>query len=237
MTINIILLEDKKKDYEQLYSILFEWANTNETIINISWCQTGDQLTQILSKQPCDILFSDIELLDPNGTHSSGVDVCKTIRQKDYHGDIIFLTAFREYVFDGYDVQAFQYLLKPIEKEKIFCCMDKYKTIHQKDYYYLHKGADILQISYNDIIAIKRAGHDIEFQTLQGIHTERTSLTNISFHLPKQFIRCHKSCIVNAYHIQSLVGSTLYLTNKKTQMVGRNYLEDVRKRIVKMYFE
>lgn len=237
MTINMVLLEDKKTDYEQLYSALNEWANINETIVNISWCQTANQLDPMLSKQPCDILFSDIELLASNGDRSSGVDVCKSIRQNGYRGEIIFLTAFREYVFDGYDVQAFQYLLKPLDKDKLFACMDRYKSIHQQNYYYLHKGADILQISYNDIVSIKRAGHDIEFQTIQGIYAERTSLNSVSLHLPKQFIRCHKSCIVNAYHIQSLVGTTLNLSNKKTQIVGRNYLEDVRKAIVKICLE
>ena len=53
-------------------------------------------------------------------------------------------------------------------------------------------------------------------------------------HLPEPFIRCHKSCIVNINHVTSLSGSTIYLANKQTQTVGRNYLDDVRKALLRI---
>ena len=69
--------------------------------------------------------YSDIELKNadtniPADDHiKNGIDICTQLRKNGYQGDIIFLTAFREYVFDGYQAQAINYLLKPVSPEAI----------------------------------------------------------------------------------------------------------------------
>ncbi len=78
----------------------------------------------------CNLLFSDIRLAPSNIVNENGISICMQLREKGFHGDIIFLTAFREYVFDGYQAQAINYLLKPISEEIVNNCMDKYITMH-----------------------------------------------------------------------------------------------------------
>ena len=111
---------------------------------------------------------------------------------------------------------------------------DQYISLHSSDYYCLHKDKNITRIPFNDIISISRLGHDCCITTASGLYTERTSLKNMEQHLPEPFIRCHKSCIVNINHVTSLSGSTIYLANKQTQTVGRNYLDDVRKALLRI---
>lgn len=61
-----------------------------------------------------DIFFLDIDLKD-----MSGIEMAKSLRRES-EAVIVFVTALKEYVFDAFDVQAFQYLLKPIDEEKFF---------------------------------------------------------------------------------------------------------------------
>ena len=86
----------------------------------------------------CDLFFSDIELNCNNSF--TGIDACKQLRESGYTGIIIFLTAFKEYVFDGYDVQAFNYLLKPINYGTINNCLDKFNSLFSSRILLLSQG-------------------------------------------------------------------------------------------------
>lgn len=245
MNIQIAILEDKKQDYEQLAKYLNNWAYSHGHVIKIYWFCDADTILSSNHTINCQILFSDIELdtKKSNNIHtlasdshsiSNGIKVCMSLRDRGYTGEIIFLTAFKEYVFDGYDVQALNYLLKPIQESSLYKCLNKYITLHCSDYYYFHKEDTIIQIPYNSIVSIYKDGHDCIIQTVDDIHIERTALKDFETRLPSQFLRCHKSCIINAFHIKSLSGMTLKLSNNQTQSVGRLYLDNVRKHLIKL---
>ena len=78
---------------------------------------TGRQLLE--SGVSFDIFFLDIDLRDING-----IDMARQLRQES-EAVIVFVTALKEYIFDAFDVQAFQYLLKPIDEQKFFQVLDK----------------------------------------------------------------------------------------------------------------
>lgn len=131
-------------------------------------------------------------------------------------------------------VQLAQMELKPVTYETIEKCLDNYALLHQADYYYIHKDKNIIQISYNDIISISKLGHDCCIDTVSGVYAERTSLQDIEKHMPSQFVRCHKSCIVNMNYVTSLSGYTIRLSNKQTQLVGRAYYDNVKSTLLEM---
>lgn len=240
MNINIAVLEDIPKHYKQLAEVIHNWAEKKEYAVSVKWFHDETSILGSAFMKDCNLLFSDIELKNadtniPADDHiKNGIDICTQLRKNGYQGDIIFLTAFREYVFYGYQAQAINYLLKPVSPEAIERCLDQYISLHSSDYYCLHKDNNITRIPFNDIISISRLGHDCCITTASGLYTERTSLKNMEQHLPEPFIRCHKSCIVNINHVTSLSGSTIYLANKQTQTVGRNYLDDVRKALLRI---
>ena len=235
MNINIAILEDQPADYQLLISMLMKWGKETGNLIHTYYFNTGEKLFKSDVIDKCQIMFSDIQLNMNNNTSAlTGIDTCIRLRENGYSGEIIFLTAFREYVFEGYNVLAFNYLLKPIEQKKLENCMNKYVSIHSSDYYYFHKEQQIIQIPYNDIITISKDGHDAIIQTNDSLYIERVSLIEIEKRLPAQFVRCHKSCIVNMLHIYSLSGNEIRLSNHKVQPVGRKYLPDIRSCLVKM---
>ena len=231
MKINIAILEDNNSHFQQLSNSIFKWASEYGHIVTIRHFINEADILQSNFMSNCNLLFSDIEL---QNSSKNGIDICTQLRDSHYQGDIIFLTAFREYVFQGYQVQAINYLLKPITDGTIYNCMNKYISMHNCDFYYLHKNNNIIQIPYNTIISINKIGHDCCINTTTGLYTERTSLQYMEQHLPEQFFRCHKSCIININYITSLSGSTLRLVNKQTQTVSRVYLDDLKKILIKL---
>ena len=106
----IAVLEDKENDYRILESALKIWSEGSGNRIELFWYQTGNEMLKSFEQDGFDILFSDIELEE----NETGLIFCGRLRELGYSGEIIFLTAFREYVFRGYDVRALHYLLKPV---------------------------------------------------------------------------------------------------------------------------
>ena len=102
MNLKIAVLEDKENDYRILESALKIWSEGSGNRIELFWYQTGNEMLKSFEQDGFDILFSDIELEE----NETGLTFCGRLRELGYSGEIIFLTAFREYVFRGYDVTA-----------------------------------------------------------------------------------------------------------------------------------
>ncbi len=235
MNIQICILEDNPSHYENLQNLLKQYADTNGHNISLDWFKSSEQLksTNIIGK--CDLLFSDIELnsQEVNSTHN-GLQTCSNLRKLGFSGEIVFLTAFKEYVFDGYTVQALRYLLKPITYADVSTCMDIFIQKRLSGLLTLKTDAEILQIPFCDIISISKLGHDCAIQTMDNIYTRRIALSKLEHNLPPSFIRCHKSCIINIFHVKSLSKATLKLTNKTYQTIGRAYFSDVKNKLLEL---
>ncbi len=235
MIINICILEDNQTHYENLKDLLYQYATTNGHTINLNWLKNSTELQNYHDIQQCHILFSDIEL-NNNSAYSSfnGMEACTHLRRMGYKGEIIFLTAFKEYVFDGYNVQALRYLLKPVSYSDINVCMNIFVEKHFSNFLVVNKEYDIVPIPFKDIISVCKFGHDCSIQTLDNIYTKRIALSKLEKQLPPYFIRCHKSCIVNLYHIKSLSYTKIKLTNKTYQAVGRMYFPTLKNRLLEL---
>lgn len=232
MNLNITILEDSRQDYSLLSEFIEHWANIAGHLVHITWINSYDNFNKILPTLNCDIFFSDIEL--NCDSRFSGIDACRELRNSGYRGIIIFLTAFREYVFEGYDVQAFNYLLKPINPNALNNCLNKFVRLYSNDYYYHHKGNYVFKIPYYEIIYVEKNGHDAIIYTATEMFVERTSLNEIINRLPDFFIRSHKSYIVNINKIKSLKLNELLLSDDISIPVSRGFLPDIKKKLLEI---
>ena len=229
MHLRIIILEDTPSEFMQTKHALEQYADLYHHTFEIVWVQNESSLIRMYHAQSFDLLFADIEIKLPNASSSeNGIIICKKLRELQYSGDIIFLTNFQEYVFDGYSVRAFNYLLKPITLEVLTPCMDAYLQLHSDDYYYYQNDQTYIRIPYTNIISISKEKNNRLIVTTDNIYIERISLDEIMNKLSSNFVRCHKSCIVNILHVQSLIKNNLHLSNNTWQSVGRSYLPSVR---------
>jgi DNA-binding LytR/AlgR family response regulator len=225
MKLTISILEDQPTEAEHLKSILNKWSLQTNCELTISEYFSGEDFFEendITSYQTFSVFFLDIQLKKMNG-----LDVAKKLRKEGYQGAIIFLTAFREYVFCGYEVHAMNYLLKPVKEEPLFLCLDEIaKNLSSSSYLYKYKQ-DIISIPYKDILSFSSSLHYIDILTVSEHFCQYATLNNVLEYLPQEFIRIHKSCIVNMAHIYKISGSTIVLSNHMTAQIGRSYTKSV----------
>lgn len=225
MKINIAILEDQPHEAEHLKQELQKWSVQNDCNISLSEYRSGEEFFSKVTPNSYDtfsVFFLDIQM-----GNLSGIDVAKHLRKEECQKPIIFLTAFREYVFHGYDVRAMNYLLKPVKSEPLFLCLNEIaKDLKDNSYLYRNKQ-DIIRIPYKDILAFSTNMHYVDILTTTGNFCQYSTLNTIIDYLPKNFIRVHRSCIVNMSHIFKISSNTIVLSNHMTTQIGRTYLKNV----------
>lgn len=225
MKMKIIILEDQPIEARQLKQKCLTWSSQNNYNIELFEYRSGEDFFNNFSPDnydSCSVFFLDIQM-----SGMSGLDVAKRLRKENCQKPIIFLTAFREYVFHGYEVHAMNYLLKPLKSTPLFLCLDEIaKNLTENSYLYRCKQ-DIVRIPYKNILTFSSNLHYVDILTLSGSYCQYSTLNSIIDYLPKEFIRVHRSCIVNMAHIYKISGNTIVLSNNMTTQIGRTYLKDV----------
>lgn len=224
MKLTIAILEDQKNEADHLKSILNTWGLHAKCELEIFEYDSGEVFFKQNDKTTYE--FFSVFFLDIQMKKMNGLDVAKKLRKEGYQGAIIFLTAFREYVFHGYEVHAMNYLLKPVKEKPLFLCLDEIaKELSGNSYLYRNKQ-EIVNIPYKDIVSFTSSLHYIDILTVSDQYCQYATLSNIIEYLPQEFIRTHRSCIVNMAHIYKISGSTIVLSNQMTTKIGRSYYKD-----------
>ncbi|WMM24664.1 LytTR family DNA-binding domain-containing protein [Tissierella sp. MB52-C2] len=232
--INIAICDDEKIQVKLLETYVINWADKNNLRINIECFYSGESFEFSWSMdKKYNILLLDIEMAGING-----VDLAKKIRQEDNLLNIIFITAIPDYIGEGYEVDAINYLIKPIVETKLYECLDKAKKkiyIEEKIILVDVEG-ETIRIKEKDIIYIEAFSHSIDIYTIDKKYTTRKNIGVIEKELDeKLFIRCHRSYIVGLMHINRIGKTDIKLDNKDTIPVSRRLYSKVNMEFIRYF--
>ena len=172
-----------------------------------------------------DILFLDIEL-----KQLSGMETARNLRKRDSHTLLIFVTAYPDFVFQGYEVHAFHYILKPYENQKIMKVLEQaIKELGQnrEHYFTLEQKSGTTKIPAKKILAFSSDRRKIIISLEDGNKLEfYGKLDAVETDLPDYFIRCHNRHLVNLNYVTALEkdGCTL---RSQSFPVSRAYRQSV----------
>ena len=232
-TIQCIIVDDERVAREILESHL----SKIEAVEIAGSCKNAVEAFNILSKQKIDLIFLDI-----NMPEISGLSLAKTIN-KDVK--IIFTTAYREYAVDGFDLQAVDYLLKPISFERLLQAINKYldeNSPHQisdsnelvpekSDSFFVRADRKMIKICHSEILFIESLSDYIKIHLTGKTVVTRETITSIEAKLPQnEFIRTHRSFIVSIDKID-LFTCELVEIGKKQIPISRSYKNEVLKQL------
>ena len=111
---NIAYCEDEKIQKEILEELLCRWGK-----VDLVWYESAEQmLFECDGRYPFDLIILDIQMRNQNG-----MELARQIRRADPQVPLLFLTATKEYVFEGYEVNALRYLIKPIQPSQLFAIL------------------------------------------------------------------------------------------------------------------
>lgn len=229
--LKFVICDDNKNTLNQL-SIMLESIFINHDLDSRVVFKTylESELLDYVENNPIDVLILDIQL----STNSSGINIANQIRKFNKDCYIIFSTAHPEFVFLAYQCKTFDYICKPITKERLeetilrlISDINDRKT--PKKYIKLDNKNTI--INENEIQYIKRDGMKIIFHTPSRDYEVYTSFAKLKNQLPSNFIRCHKSFIANINNINKLepISNLIYFKNNSTCEIGPKYKKDFMK--------
>ena len=153
ITINCVIVDD-----EPIARNILETFVAKIPILNlVKSCKNAMEAFEVLNSQNIDLFFLDINMPD-----ISGLSLAKTINNKS---KIIFTTAFREYAIDGFDLQAVDYLLKPIAFDRFFQAVNKFfdkqsvifkqvdieETPVKNDYIFVRSERKMVKINFDEM--------------------------------------------------------------------------------------
>ena len=172
----------------------------------------------------------DLILLDIIMDEMSGMELARTIRESDKETVIIFITASRDHVFEGYDVGALHYLMKPVNAAVLERLIETaYKDRYRDNFLVFKSGAQNHRIPLKDIMALETSGRKVEITLRDRTLHYSGKLTELLRELPKDcFIRCHQAFAVNIRNIRELSRSNAIAENGKVIPISRAYLKDVQ---------
>jgi len=180
---------------------------------------------QILKNEAIDLIFLDIQMPDLKGT-----DFARLVDPKT---KIIFTTAYAEYALDGFELNALDYLLKPITFERFLTAVNKLESnssTESQTTLTVKSGYDLHKISLDEITHIESDSEYVIYYTGNKKVMSNQSLKSLARTLPKNFMRVHRSFIVNKNKVTGLKSRELLLSEIRIP-VSDSYFELVKKEL------
>ncbi|MCM1157549.1 MAG: LytTR family DNA-binding domain-containing protein [Bacteroidales bacterium] len=186
--------------------------------------------------KPYDLLFLDIEMKNA-GDGLDGVALARKIREaeKGKQPVIIFVTGYEEYVYDAFDVEAFHYLLKPVDEEK-FAVVFRRAVAKTQRQAALKPETLILQfanstkaISLDSIYYVESEGHKVKLYLKNGTFSSYVKIGDLEKQLSGRFFRIHRGYLINLSYVEEYNRSEVVMTNGEHILMSKyKYQEFVR---------
>lgn len=184
---------------------------------------------KFIDEHPVDLIFLDIQM--PGIT---GIEFARTIPKKTL---VIFTTAYTEYALDSYEVDAIDYLIKPIEPERFRKAADKALSYHSlllqeekeniepiaDEYFFVKSDRKYFKVSFEDILFVEGLKDYVILQLEEQRIITRMNLKAMFELLPKQlFMRVNKSYIVNTARIEAFDNNDIFIKTHEIA-IGSSY--------------
>lgn len=200
--IGIAICEDEEPLRVKLTGLLEHYCEVKAYRYQIDAYPKGEALLKQQDKQ-YDVVFLDIEMQGG----ANGIEIARALRQADYTGFIIFLTSHCEQVYEAFEVDAFRYLLKPIEQsllDKTMNIMLKKLEQAKKNKIILTSGKDYIQLSSDDIIYIETEDRKVKVHTFKESYKVDERINALEEKLSEMnFCRVHRSYLINLKYVES----------------------------------
>ena len=202
--LKILILEDNPEELRRLTDYLVRFS-AEEPGFQFTLETYGKGMAFLDNyRRDADIVFLDIRLPD-----MLGIDVARHIRSIDENVMIIFVTSLTQYAIDGYSVEAFDYILKPVQypsfSSKLRRAMREISYHEPELWLDLRDKEGGKRIAAGSITYIESSGHDLFFHTGDGVIRQWGTLLKYEELLSGlHFVRCHTSFLVNLKYVQAV---------------------------------
>lgn len=245
MTVQIALCDDETAELDKTEEILSAYEQKHSgTDFMIERFESADELLYMVRERKYipDLVFLDIYMPGETGeTVPLGMEAAKRLRDLGSRAKLVFLTTSREHALDAFDVDAFQYLCKPIQADKLYALLDRFQKEEEKErekYILLRVDGMLSRVSLNDIVYCEAKGKRQCIYLADGTEVLQ-NLTMAKIYemcLPSQeLVKVGASYIINLGHIAGMNAQEAQMDNGQKIYLPRGTYRCLREQYFEYY--
>ncbi len=227
--VRVAVCDDEAAVRKLLTEYTERFAKAEGVTVGLSLYKSGEELLQV-DYSLFDLLYLDIQM-----PGIDGMETARTIRRKSSGLRLVFITNYEQYAIEGYEVQAFRFLKKPIDYGR-FCDVTR-KTIAsiKKDngFVAIKSKSGMRHLNLTDITYCETSKRHVLIHTTGGNVDSTLSMKSLEEALGDRFFRCHTAYLVNLRHIKEVLPGTVVLSDGSSIPVSKHrrtsFLEKVMK--------
>lgn len=230
----IAIVDDERREQEIIAEYIGEWAAAEKELVEFFCFDSSEGfLFSWEDAKDYALLVLDIEMGE-----MSGLELAKKIRLEDKKIPIIFVTGYDEYMQYGYDVSALHYLIKPVNKEKLFQALHKLSEEEETaKSLILNAENEVRRMPMNHVLYVEAAGHGSIMHTVDEVIRLKESFGDIEKQvLPMgEAIKCHRAYLVNLRFVSAIQNANLILDNGENLPIARSRMKHVQYEFLRYY--
>lgn len=232
--IRVAVCDDIREVVKTINGYLLEYQEMNNLKLCINNFYNAEDLWEFLKPNHCDLIILDIELVEMNG-----VELGKRIRTElnDQDIKIIVVSAMENYYKQLFDIQPLNFLLKPVDKMKLFEMLDlAVRLIDDKNHIFAFKDKESShRLRVKDILFFESFQHNFKVVTVNDSYEFRSSLSEIMNQISDfGFIQVHRSYIINYDQIKNIKYDELIMSNGAVIPISRNKRKETRETLMQL---
>lgn len=245
MTYLTALCDDETAELNKTEKILNAYEQEHpEVDFMIERFESADELLYWMEDREYtpDLIFMDIFMPGSGGVSDSlGMEAAKKLRDMGSRAKLLFLSTSSEFALEAFDVEAFQYLLKPISQERLFGVLDRFlesEEEERKRYILLKKEGRFVKVAVNDIVYCEAQGKSqcLHFADGGECRQRMTMMELYELLSPYQeFARIGAAFIVNLEYVDSLNAQDICLTGGTQIFLPRGAYKGLREQYFSYY--
>lgn len=227
--LHFAICEDEPHTASQLKHLLTAYLSQRALEAQVQLYPHGEALWD--ARTTVDLILMDIKL-----PGQDGMALVTQLRALGLDCPVLFITAYPQYVFRAFDLDAVHYLLKPVEADALYPAVDKALRrilAPEQPALWLPQGRKLL---CKDILYCEAMGHQVTLHTLDSTYPYPGTLDALAAALPASFFRCHKSYLVNLHAVigrepgaaQVVGGGKVLVARRRQRVFGEKLLDACR---------
>ena len=235
MIINCIIVDDEPLARKGLK----EYVTDVDFLKLVGEFENPLKATELISSGDVQLLFLDIQM--PKIT---GLDFFRTLQNAP---PVIFTTAYPQYAVEGFEVNALDYLVKPISSDRFMKAAKKAKKYYEvretnekekatTDYFFIKTDNKLVKILFEDVLFVEALQNYVTIHTLLKKYMTYLTFKSVEEYLPAdKFLKVHKSYIVAASKVDSIEGNDIRIGQQHIP-ISRNQKDEVMEKLLKGKF-
>lgn len=230
---SIAICDDLEGERVSLARMVQTYARSHDISVQLRLYSSGDSLLAALQEQePGSVQLIFLDIYMPGLT---GVETARRIRAFDSNVAIIFATTSQDHGMDSFEVRASDYLVKPFQEQDVAASLDWFfshipEPLRQLSVYC---EGEWQKIPLSSILYVDVYGHQARVHTFRGELVTRRGLDELEIAIDSQdFLRCHRSFLVNLNHVESLEGNDFRMDDQSLVPISSANVARVRSQFI-----